>query len=193
MASEMSEPERVSNLLLVEDDAGHVELIVRAFAKHNPGAHVRVAHNLKAAAEMADEEEPDLAIVDFLLPDGRGIDLLSFQTEELRYPVVILTAHGDEREAVEALKAGALNYVVKSESTFQESHRGFHSGNHDLEGVESALCQPGICRHPGIRIGRGNPFAGLYPADLRTVRARPAVGVPSGALIGRCGPYSLRV
>ena len=69
---------------------------------------------------MVLETAPDLAIVDFLLPDGRGIDLLATQTEDTRYPVVILTAHGDEREAVEALKAGALNYVVKSESTFWE-------------------------------------------------------------------------
>ena len=64
--------------------------------------------------------KPDLAIVDFLLPDGRGTELISSQTEDARYPVVILTAHGDEREAVEALKVGALNYLVKSESTFLE-------------------------------------------------------------------------
>ena len=120
MTSEIAVPERVSSLLLVEDDAGHVELIVRAFAKHNAAAQVRVAQSLEAAREMVLETAPDLAIVDFLLPDGRGIDLLSTQTEDTRYPVVILTAHGDEREAVEALKAGALNYVVKSESTFWE-------------------------------------------------------------------------
>ena len=71
MASKMSVPERVSNLLLVEDDAGHVELIVRAFAKYNTGAHVRVAQSLKAAREMVSDASPDLAIVDFLLPEGR--------------------------------------------------------------------------------------------------------------------------
>lgn len=120
MVSEVLAPERVSNLLLVEDDAGHVELIVRAFAKHNAGAHVRVAQSLKAAREMVSDSSPDLAIVDFLLPDGRGIELLSSQNADARYPVVILTAHGDEREAVEALKAGALNYVLKSENTFLE-------------------------------------------------------------------------
>ena len=120
MDSEVSIPERVSSLLLVEDDAGHVELIVRAFTKHNAGAQVRVAQSLRVAREMVSDALPDLAIVDFLLPDGRGIELLSSQHEDARYPVVILTAHGDEREAVEALKAGALNYVLKSEATFRE-------------------------------------------------------------------------
>ena len=109
MISKLPMPDRVSSLLLVEDDAGHVELIVRAFAKHNAAADVLVAQNLKVAEQMVAEASPDLAIVDFLLPDGRGIDLLSTQPEDRRYPVVILTAHGNEREAVEALKAGATS------------------------------------------------------------------------------------
>jgi diguanylate cyclase (GGDEF)-like protein/PAS domain S-box-containing protein len=48
------------------------------------------------------------------LPDGQGTDLLSVGSDERPYPVMVLTGQGDEEVAVEAMKAGAFDYVVKS-------------------------------------------------------------------------------
>ena len=54
-------------------------------------------------------------IADWLLPDGEGLDLLRGQPPAVMPPVVIMTSHGSERVAVEAMRAGAVDYVVKSE------------------------------------------------------------------------------
>ena len=59
-----------------------------------------------------------MAIIDLLLPDGNGLELLPNTKEETPYPIIVMTAHGNEQVAVEALKRGALDYVVKSKTAF---------------------------------------------------------------------------
>jgi signal transduction histidine kinase len=106
------------NILLVEDEEGHIQLILRAFESRF-GVRLTVARNLGEARARLAEMIPDLAIVDLLLPDGRGIELLEEQKGNgFPFPAVIMTSHGDEEVAVEAMKAGALDYLVKSEETF---------------------------------------------------------------------------
>jgi len=57
-----------------------------------------------------------LVIADWRLPDGEGMELLT-DDRLVDVPVIIMTSQGNERVAVGALKAGALDYVVKSETT----------------------------------------------------------------------------
>ena len=104
-------------VLLVEDDEHHRQLMGRAFAAHADKISVVFAKSLREAKTQIADAEPDLVIVDFLLPDGRGVELLPNGNGELTYPVVLLTSHGDEEVAVEVMKSGALDYIVKSEST----------------------------------------------------------------------------
>jgi DNA-binding NtrC family response regulator len=66
---------------------------------------------------------PDIALLDMILPDGNGIDLLTYPPESNAFPMLILTSHGNEKAAVDALKAGALDYIVKSPETFAEMPR----------------------------------------------------------------------
>lgn len=106
------------HVLLVEDEEAHAELIRRAFEPKEGLIRLTVARSLEEARACLTESLPDLAIVDLFLPDGRGIELLS--EEERRYPVVVITSHGDEEVAVEAMKAGALQYVVKSEANLAD-------------------------------------------------------------------------
>jgi signal transduction histidine kinase len=106
------------DILLVEDDEGHAQLVLRAF-EPRPGVRVRVARTLCEAREELAEAAPDLAIIDLLLPDGRGIDLLE-AFKDSPFPAVIMTSHGDEEVAVEAMKAGALDYLVKSQENLSQ-------------------------------------------------------------------------
>ena len=107
------------HVLVVEDEEAHAELIRRAFEDEEEGYRLTVAGTLAEARKVIDAGCPDLAIVDFILPDGRGLELL-MPEDEAEYPVVIMTSHGDEEVAVEAMKAGALQYVVKSASNLAE-------------------------------------------------------------------------
>ena len=107
-------PGRALEILLVEDENAHVELIQRAFSSRPDKVFFHVAHTLKDASALLGEKKYDLVLLDFLLPDGKGIDLLPPNKEEAACPFMLMTSHGDEKLAVNALKAGALDYVVKS-------------------------------------------------------------------------------
>jgi PAS domain S-box-containing protein len=107
--------EATVSILLVEDEAAHANLIKRAFGRRENRERLIVAASLEEArAHLSQELPPDLVIADLLLPDGRGTELLPSEGEEYPYPVMIMTSHGDEKVAVEAIKGGAVDYVVKS-------------------------------------------------------------------------------
>ena len=111
-------------ILVVEDEDAHAELICRAFEEGNAERYVvTVARNLREAREYLDRAVPDLVIADLLVPDGKGTELLWDKERERRIPLVIMTSHGDEAAAVEAMRAGALDYVVKSDFSFLEMPR----------------------------------------------------------------------
>lgn len=113
----------IIHVLLVEDDKAHAELIRRAFESQADRIRFRVARTIREARTCIVSLTPDLIIADLRLPDGQGIDLLDPEGPDSSYPVVIMTSHGDEQVAVEAMKAGALDYVVKSEHILTEMPR----------------------------------------------------------------------
>ncbi|MEM9692479.1 MAG: response regulator [Myxococcota bacterium] len=102
-------------VLVVEDDGGHAALMRRAL--RNQPYDVSFASTLDEARPLVDQV--DLIVVDWRLPDGHGTDLLDGRPR----PVVVMTSHGDEHLAVDAMKAGALDYVVKSSATLREFDR----------------------------------------------------------------------
>jgi PAS domain S-box-containing protein len=59
-------------------------------------------------------------LADWILPDGKGIDILPRQEEMVTCPLVIMTGFGDERLAVEIMKSGAIDYIVKSGNVFEQ-------------------------------------------------------------------------
>ncbi len=113
----MSKPPHV---LLIEDEEAHAELIGRAFAARSEYMRWTLARNLRDAREVIEQSPPELVITDLHLPDGRGIDLLLNGGQSARFPIVIMTGHGDEDIAVEAMRAGASDYVVKSATSLVE-------------------------------------------------------------------------
>ncbi|MCP5105494.1 MAG: diguanylate cyclase [bacterium] len=110
-----------TEILLVEDDEGHARLVRKAFRGLEDRFLVNVAGDLKTARSYLSENTPHVIVADLLLPDGRGLDLLQDKKkgEEFPFPLVVMTSHGDESVAVEAMKAGALDYVVKSGETLK--------------------------------------------------------------------------
>lgn len=107
-------------VLLVEDEEAHAELIQRAFEPRGGLMSLTVARSLKEARAQVDASPPDLVLIDLLLPDGKGTDLLPANGEPAPFPMIIMTSHGNEKVAVEAMKAGALHYVVKSATTLAD-------------------------------------------------------------------------
>lgn len=105
-------------LMIVEDEPAHVEAIQRALAGVRPAVEIQVAVTLQEYRTLVAVRPPDLTLMDLNLPDGRATEVLTFPPEAAPFPVLIMTSYGSEQIAVEALKAGALDYVVKSPEAF---------------------------------------------------------------------------
>lgn len=106
-------------LLLVEDEPAHAELVERAFAWQESPVNLSVAATLRQARSFLEQKTPlpALIISDWRLPDGEALELLAWIQERHQLPVVIMTSHGNQKLAVQVMKAGALDYVVKSDET----------------------------------------------------------------------------
>lgn len=109
-------------ILLVEDDDAHLELIRRSFQSQESGLSLAPLNNLQDAKNYLKKSTPDLVITDYLLPDGKGTDLLKLAgyKERLPYPVIVMTGYGNEKIAVDAMKSGALDYIIKSREIFAD-------------------------------------------------------------------------
>jgi len=107
-------------ILLVEDDPAHAELIQRAFEDRGHGTRLTVAHTLTEARACLMAFHPTLIIADWRLPDGDSSALLTEAHHEQSPPIIIMTSYGSERNAVEAIKAGALDYIVKSSESMTD-------------------------------------------------------------------------
>ena len=104
------------HVLLVEDEPGHVELARRAFEGRPGEFEVSVAETIaQARAHLRGDYPPQIVVCDWLLPGRRGPGPAAGRGAGGDAPVVIMTSHGSERVAVEAIRAGAIDYVVKSE------------------------------------------------------------------------------
>ncbi|MFN8411517.1 MAG: PAS domain S-box protein [Anaerolineales bacterium] len=103
------------HILLIEDEDPHAELIQRAFEDQTTPVHIHRVKSLTEARIHMLSHEPALIIADWRLPDGESMELLPDHHDPLlSTPIILMTSYGNERIAVEALKSGALDYVVKS-------------------------------------------------------------------------------
>ena len=107
-------PEDVIHILLIEDEDPHAELIERAFEGQGSRAQIHRVKSLTEARAQILAQEPSLIIADWRLPDGESMELLPDHLDPLATPIILMTSYGNERIAVEALKSGAVDYVVKS-------------------------------------------------------------------------------
>jgi DNA-binding NtrC family response regulator len=101
-----------ARLLLVEDDAGMRRLLDDEL--RDQGYDVISVRNVAEALPALGDAEPDVVVADLRLPDGSALDLLE-QSRRLRFPpaFVVITAFGSIGQAVDALKAGADDFITK--------------------------------------------------------------------------------
>ena len=102
----------MDNILIIDDEKSLLELLSVVFKREGYG--IRTALSAQKAFEIMDKENVDLIVTDIKMPKTNGMDVLKHvKTIRPDVPVVMITAYGSINQAVEALKAGALDYVVK--------------------------------------------------------------------------------
>jgi DNA-binding NtrC family response regulator len=101
-----------ATILFVEDEAAARSFLVPML--RDAGYEVREAETLAAANAVLDRNEADIVLLDVQLPDGYGPSLLDRINREMPgMPVIVVTGYGDIDMAVEAMKAGARDFIQK--------------------------------------------------------------------------------
>ncbi len=98
-------------ILMVEDEESITVPLAEALARE--GFDTRVAGTMAGALEEARRLEPDLVLLDVMLPDGSGYDVCRELRRNSQVPIIMLTARGEETDRVVGLELGADDYVVK--------------------------------------------------------------------------------
>jgi two-component system response regulator PilR (NtrC family) len=105
-------------VLIVDDEEDILELIELTLLRM--GLEVERAMRVGEAIEKVTSGHFDLCLTDMRLPDGEGLQLVEYISQNVRdLPVAVITAHGNTENAVAALKAGAFDYLAKPVSLEQ--------------------------------------------------------------------------
>lgn len=101
----------MSKILIIEDDfylSKNIQLLLE-----KEGYVTAVASNCALAKGAMNREQPDLCLVDIMLPDGNGFELCTYIRQQSSLPVLIISAKDDEESIVKGLELGADDYVTK--------------------------------------------------------------------------------
>ncbi len=105
-------------VLIVEDDVMYREYTILALQRAFLNIHIKEADSVDSALALLLKEKFDCVLLDFLLPDGSATDLLTQLSQYQRHcPVILLTGLDDDQIGLNALQAGAEDYLVKGETT----------------------------------------------------------------------------
>ena len=101
------------HILVVEDDVGHQRLVQTSLGRR--GFNIDIAKNAEHAIGYIANSQYDLVLIDLVLPDKSGLDLIAdIKAFTPNIPIIIYSAFGSEKDAVLAIKKGASDFLSKS-------------------------------------------------------------------------------
>ena len=104
----------MSKILVIDDEVQIRSLLARMLGLE--GYEVCQAGDCKAALKQLETQSPDVALCNVFLPDGNGVDLvLNIKKLAPNVEVILLTAHGNIPDGVQAIKNGAFDYITKGD------------------------------------------------------------------------------
>jgi two-component system, OmpR family, KDP operon response regulator KdpE len=98
-------------VLAVDDEVGILRLLRIELTAH--GFRVVTATNGEDALRIAEEQRPDICILDIVMAEMSGLEVMRRLRDHSNVPVILLTAHGRDADKVRGLELGADDYVVK--------------------------------------------------------------------------------
>ena len=110
-----SVPHKPLRVLLVDDDRGDYELMAEYLSEPAGAFEMEWASSLKDGIARLEAKAPDVMLLDLHLPDSRGLDtFFRLENEAKELPIVVVTGLDDDGSAVEAVRRGAQDYLVKN-------------------------------------------------------------------------------
>lgn len=143
----------MQTILVVDDEPSIVEVLSLYLSRE--GYAVLSADNGEQALSLARDENPDLILLDIMLPYRSGLEVTSLLRRERGIPIILLTARSDEIDRIAGLEIGADDYVVKPFSPREVVARVKavlrRSGNGTKDGAQQSLTVGDITIVPGER------------------------------------------
>lgn len=99
-------------ILLVDDEQELLDMVLSILIEYG-FQNVKTAKSVKEAMEEAEKSRPELAILDVMLPDGSGFDLMEQLKKGGEYPILFLTACGEDNDKFKGFGLGADDYIIK--------------------------------------------------------------------------------
>ncbi|MCD6034662.1 MAG: uncharacterized protein K0R63_403 [Rickettsiales bacterium] len=119
----------MSSILIVDDDKDFCKALHDSFSKR--GYESTLAHNVTDAMKLAEQFNPEWALVDLNMPGPSGLELIPQLLKiDPETRIVVLTGYANINTAVEAIKLGAMHYLSKPVST-EEIIAAFHKEEGD--------------------------------------------------------------
>ncbi|HKC23726.1 MAG TPA: sigma-54 dependent transcriptional regulator [Thermoanaerobaculia bacterium] len=159
-------------VLILEDDAPTrtgLEQLVAGL-----GFEVRTTGTLAEARPVLSEFAPDICVTDMMLPDGDGIDFLrTAKTDNPSREVIVMTGHGSIKTAVEAMKAGAFDFLLKPLKPVQLVSVLQHFSDkldldHEADGLRTMLEETGRF---GVMVGKSAPMQQVFHIIARIAKS----------------------
>ena len=171
--------------LLVDDDSDAAETMAMLIA--NEGFTVATAGSLRDARRQMALQEPDIVLLDLMLPDGSGMELFNDAKELPNAELVLITGHASLDTSIQALRLGAADYLVKPMSLKQ------------LQGVLSRVTKPSALKavagdmesvlekegHFGALWGRSAPMRRVYQQIVRVAGTAVSVFITGESGTGK--------
>jgi DNA-binding NtrC family response regulator len=103
---------KAPRVLVIDDDPGLAEVIELLLSRE--GYAAERAGSVRQGIERVAASEPDLVITDLKLPDGTGLDVIErIRAERPELPLILITSYSSLESAIAALRAGAVDYLIK--------------------------------------------------------------------------------
>ena len=99
------------HILIVDDESQIARVLRTSLSSH--GYDIRVANDGETALEIMKDWSPDLVVTDLAMPNMDGLELCRRLRAKTQIPIIVLSVRGEERTKVQALDAGADDYVTK--------------------------------------------------------------------------------
>jgi two-component system response regulator PilR (NtrC family) len=172
----------VKNILIVDDEPDIRELLEITLSRMQ--LEPTAVGNIKDAKAILSTHSIDLCLTDMKLPDGDGIDLVSYiQNEYPDMPVAVITAYGSMDAAIKALKAGAFDFVSKPLDL--QVLRKLVSGALKLSAEDSDQASPASTEHTSRLIGNSSEMQKLNATILKLARSQAPVYIRGESGVGK--------
>ncbi|MES2416588.1 MAG: sigma-54 dependent transcriptional regulator [Bacteroidota bacterium] len=192
----------MARILIIEDDTTFAQLL-EVFLNKNQHSTICIT-TVQQAAKTLDGQEFDLLLIDYRLPDGTGLEVLSkVRQKGITIPIIIMTSFNDVRTAVKSIQLGAADYITKpvnpeellmiiNSSLAKEEAPDSITPSHFLKG-ESAIADK-LYEHINLvaptdmsviiegESGTGKEYAARILHQQSTRKDQPFIAIDCGAL-----------